>query len=801
MKRVKKIVTMLLCLSLLGSHFSVAGAADETDLKNWTINTRYYMDHKSMKLELGGVEKAQEATVIITKEDSEEVLIEIPFSITSASETFDLAYPGGKSLTAGKYIISIKDEEGRQRASSSGEVPFHYFYIDYGTTAYPLVLQGTLEYDSYSAHATKVSVEAGFQTYEGTINEEGEFFVEYPRQEPGKIVKLTIADDYGCYRSEEYTVKERKSAVPNIHVYREMVATDRWIALPSDMRLCAEIDGNIYYSEYGIDTNSGDAEILISYPVIDKDISEISVWVESKYDDSIEKETFEIEDCLLNDCGYNYVLYPEKAVGDVKANQIGQIPTKVSTTINGKEYSSSINADGTFELAYPKQKDETKLILVFSDDHGCSCQVNDRSVNNYYEDEIYSFTAFPNRVECDYGYGGSSAKGDRLYASVGGKTYSSAAAVQGKEVLTVSYPRQAVGTAVKVWIRNDNTTQISKVFTEKIESKPYDITVNERTASISGRVYLNGEYDLTNNVSSVYTIVKGKKYPCSIKRRVVTEDEEDYYDYYEGDIYYYFQGKYPKQHVYDTIKLVIEDKDGYKITRNVILRPFPLKCKLDKIHSGLKKISGKTVGGSSVWVTYNKKTYKGKAKKNGKFSIKVKPLKAGKEVSISIESQEGYNYTNVIKVKVASSRVSLRKNVFRGSGSVALTVSKGQKGDRLSVKIAGKTYTKKIKSNKKKQSVSIRLKRRGTAGSKISVLLKDRFGKKKDTYRDIVYYSNNITVGMSERNAALTTWGKPDRKNNFGTGAIQWVFESYGTTLYVYIRGGRVSSIQKLNYH
>ena len=88
------------------------------------------------------------------------------------------------------------------------------------------------------------------------------------------------------------------------------------------------------------------------------------------------------------------------------------------------------------------------------------------------------------------------------------------------------------------------------------------------------------------------------------------------------------------------------------------------------------------------------------------------------------------------------------------------------------------------KSNKRRQKIT----------------LYDRFGKKKDSCTSKVYIGNRIYVGMSAKDAVLTTWGAPVRRNNWGTGTLQWVFESGSSTLYAYIRNGRVTSIQHLNY-
>lgn len=123
----------------------------------------------------------------------------------------------------------------------------------------------------------------------------------------------------------------------------------------------------------------------------------------------------------------------------------------------------------------------------------------------------------------------------------------------------------------------------------------------------------------------------------------------------------------------------------------------------------------------------------------------------------------------------------------------------GNKGDKLKIKIGSRTYTKKLKSNKKKQKISIKIKK-AAAGSKIKITLFDKYGAKKGAESGMVYYGNSIYVGMSARNAELTTWGRPVRRNNWGTGYEQWVFESANSTVYAYIKNGKVFNLQHLNY-
>ena len=72
-------------------------------------------------------------------------------------------------------------------------------------------------------------------------------------------------------------------------------------------------------------------------------------------------------------------------------------------------------------------------------------------------------------------------------------------------------------------------------------------------------------------------------------------------------------------------------------------------------------------------------------------------------------------------------------------------------------------------------------------------------GKWKDKTKVISSY-RNPRKGMTKSQVLRTSWGKPDRRNNYGNGLIQWVWEWDDETDYVYFRNGRVSLIQKFNY-
>lgn len=289
----------------------------------------------------------------------------------------------------------------------------------------------------------------------------------------------------------------------------------------------------------------------------------------------------------------------------------------------------------------------------------------------------------------------------------------------------------------------------------------------------------------------------------SIDSEDLPEDEWDFLMEEEDadmDSIYEFKCSYPKQKIGSRILLRAEDKDGYIFSDDTVVENFAPSIKINTVYSSDRKISGTTKARSSITVKYGKKTYKTKAGKNGKFSVKVKPQKAGTKVRVSVVTPKGYTNQKTVKTKKSDSEVFFARTIYRTSSSVTLKVYKPRKGDKLILKAAGRTYTKKIKGDKPSRKIVMKLRKKPAAGSKVSVVLKDRFGKKKDSDKAMSYYGNTIAKGMSAANAALTTWGRPIRRNDYGTGSIQWVFRSGDTYLYVYIRGGRVVAIQRINY-
>lgn len=794
----KRILSLCLVVSIVVALFSgmTVSASDDTEKSGWALS-QVKLNHRTISFTLDDVESAQDALLYIANQE-DEVIVTCPFSITSSRQNFELVFPDEISLPVDRYRVWVQDEQGRTTTVWLPSVYEHDFSVS-EITAYPNCVQGK-EYRWIDV--PYIYAEVGFEKYMAERNTDGHFSISYPKQKSGTIVKVYLADGYGCQEVINLEVEDKRVSHPwYLEVYRDGIYSID--VLEPDERLCVDINGTVYYSQYGAGEGLG-ADWLISYPGVPAEIKTVTVWVESKVGSTSERQSYTLEDCPYSQFDISMKAYPGRASGQVEANSQGQIPDSVSITLGGTVYSAQISSDGKFELTYPVQRGNGNLSFLFQDEHGCSVNITEYISNSLdMGGRGYVVLTAPNKM-----LAGGVNEGSRLYVSVGGKEYKSEPATkENKGSVTVHYPVQGVGTSITAWIQNDTTTEVSSPKTYRVEKKNYSYYCLAKTDGISGDLYFddtkNDNSYLKYNVTSISARVAGKEYPCKWKEIDASDysDEKlEDMDISEDQVLYRFSGTYPKQKVGSTIQLLVKDADGYSYTYDLRLENYAPKIKINPVYSSDKKISGTTAAGSAVTIKFGKKTYKTKAKKNGKFSVKVKSQKVGTQVKVSVVSPQGYTNSETLNVKLDDGDVSVKGYVYRTSSSITLALYKPRKGDRLILKAGGRKYTKRLKASKKKQKIVIKLKRKLVAGSKISVVLQDKFGRKKVSDKEMVYYGNTIMKGMSAKNAALTTWGYPIRKNDYGMGSVQWVFHSGNTYLYVYIRGGKVVAIQRINY-
>lgn len=205
--------------------------------------------------------------------------------------------------------------------------------------------------------------------------------------------------------------------------------------------------------------------------------------------------------------------------------------------------------------------------------------------------------------------------------------------------------------------------------------------------------------------------------------------------------------------------------------------------------------------GDIVQIVVSGKKYSKKVTSSGEdqyVKVKVGKMKKNTTIKASVcDSKGNIKGTDKAKVTVLKSSVKLEKSVLRSSTKVKVKVSDLQKDDKVKLQIGKRTYTQKVKRSSKNKSFSFKIKK-ADAGTKITITVYDKYGNKKGSKKDIVYYGTKIYVGMSTKNLKLTTWGAPDHINHYSNGPDQWVYKSGSTRVYVYVSGGKVVSIQRL---
>lgn len=786
---------------MIFSSTPLAKANEKQGAETWKLS-RIVLSHTSLSFQISSVENAQDAILFIQTSDyyssakeDDIITYEIPFSITSSTENITVNIPDNGYLTPGHYYdVYTKDADGNESPKYRSYLGDHHYWISYH--AYPNWIVIENENDA-SYH---VSATVGFQEYKTDLDAKEKTIIEYPNQSTGTVIELKWWDDYGCSGKYTTEVKNEYLSNPTVYAWKDSI-TALYPHMSENERLAVEVEGKTYYSSY-----SAENKIIpefVTYPQVADSTSKVKIWLESKNGSMSEPREYNIQDCKLDKCRKTCNAFPAEATGSVKSNDYGNFITKVTTTINGKEYNCGVASDGTYRLKYPEQKHLSSINIRFIDKHGCETSSNYR-VNNTLNDQEYDITALLSRAYADVRSGVRIAVkiDEQIYYSDYAPYINSFSTTTSR--VTVSYPMQKPGKKISVWYEKADTSK-SRTNTITLAKREYEISANARTSSITGKIRESRDYD-------VYVQVNGKEYKCATKKMDYWSENNkeynpsDYEDadadldeYAEGNYYTIFSCSFPKQKVGNAIKVIVRDRDGYEYSENFVLTNIKPQIKLKRIYTSSTTIQGTTIAKSSVTVKVKSKKYKGKANKHGDFSIKINPQKTDTKITVDVVTPEGYTNSKTAKISKVYGYAELSHYVFRTSTKAKLTVMHGAKGDKLKVKIGNHVYTKKLKSNKKKQKIKIGIKK-ATAGSKIKITLYDKFGAKKGSNSDMVYYGAKIYVGMSARNAGLTTWGSPVRRNNWGTGYKQWVFESANSTLYAYIKNGKVCNIQHLNY-
>lgn len=763
----KNIISFVLCICLLCTNMQMihTSANENSNASNWELSS-IYLKHTYASFRISNVEEKQDAKLVITDSESDKVLIEQKFSINNSVEDITVNFDNNIYLESGNYDVSVKDMKNNESYKYSKQLYAHSFYIS--SKAYPNGIE--LEDDALSKNESyHVTVSVNFKEYNVDIVDNNPVYLEYPTQPLGTIISIKCYDDYGCESKRTAEVENEYLSTGSFSA-RKNALYEIMPVYSENERIVAEVEGKLYYSDYGIKSYDYCTE-MITYPKVSDNTESIRVWVESKNGSKSNVKEIEIEECSGFQYESNVLAFPCRAEGTIKKDEYrDSVPVMIKTIVNNQEYSSNITSDGKFILDYPRQKDNYEMTFTIEDQHGCQITYK-RNILNTEDTHENGITALLSRAYAEV------YKNVRIAVQINDKIYYSDYAKSKESVVSVSYPKQKAGQNIKVWYENINTSK-SKEYNTTIENREYYFSANVRTSSLIGEIETEGD----NLSYNIFVRVKDKEYPCSFTNKRKTK----------------FSCKYPKQKVGTKVQIIVRDTDGYEHIEQFAIKNIKPKLKVNNVYSSDVRLTGKTISKSKITVKIGKKKYKGKAKSNGKFSIKIKSHRTGTKGKISVMTPEGYYTSKNIRISKAYGYTELASEVYKTSTKAKLKVVGGRKGDKIKLKIGNKVYTKKIKSNKNNQKVLFKITKH-TAGSKIKITLTDKFGKKKSTETDMVYYGTSIYVGMSTRDILLTTWGYPTLKNDWGS-FEQWVFESGNSILYVYIKGGKVTDLQRFNY-
>lgn len=145
------------------------------------------------------------------------------------------------------------------------------------------------------------------------------------------------------------------------------------------------------------------------------------------------------------------------------------------------------------------------------------------------------------------------------------------------------------------------------------------------------------------------------------------------------------------------------------------------KLSVNRVYEQSTRIKGKTKGKYVAKVKIGKRTYKAKASKKGKFSIKVPKVKAGKKYTI--KAYKGKKYYTKKTVYVIAKK--LRLNKFTANSK---TIS-GYTRPSYKVKVTINKTTYAVKANKNSGYFKVKLKKKAGTGNAV-VKVYDTKGKK-----------------------------------------------------------------------
>lgn len=761
----KQILKRFLCVLLTAAviltgnvyHMpEVSAAADLT----WELSINL-MRHKQLDLSVSKVDAAQTVTAHITA-GSDTFTREL--ELKRHSQDFEITLEKGYGQGT-KFSVYLETADHKKTMTAT--------YTESGEHDIGLLNEHATpkQFTAQVYHkglVNNVSVEVGIgDVHSKEVGQDGMIQVDYPAQSEGDKIQVTWGDGF-CQRTREYVIKSRNLSIGGLNVTRSNISA---YGLDDDVRLHAKIDGVDYYTAYGRDYKT--SKPLFTFPVQPVGQS-VELWLEAE-DGSIQKlRTVQIEACEMSWGDTRFMdCYPQR-ISDWAPDNASYVIAK----IGNNEYKGSVK-NGKFTITYPRHNDGTSVSLTGYDEHGCSSEVLNKTIYNEYRNyktEKEFRKAFPGRAS------GSSPFYSRLCAEINGKVYYGNYPNTSTGTVYVSYPLQPIGTKIKFWFESSNGSYTNTI-TRTVGKKDLEATIKALSVNrLSGEFYTTSDDGVPPKY--IRATINGKTYNGTFKK--------DDFSSYTYNI------SFPQQKVGSKVTVTVEDIDGCKTYASSSIKNRPIKFSIinDQIEYGDNEVWGETVPGTKITIKIGNHTYTGTAQKDGLFFIGIGSFRTGTKVSIKAVAPNGYYRTINTSVKKAYCKVKVKNTQFTKTKYANIQCTGANKGEKLKIKVSGKTITRKFKSNNYKQSFKIKLPKK-KAGKSIKVIIYDKYGDQRASTTKRIYIGRTIKVGMSAKKAVLTTWGKPVYKRKAKKGYKEWGFIRGNYGLIALIKKGKVAKVYK----
>lgn len=175
--------------------------------------------------------------------------------------------------------------------------------------------------------------------------------------------------------------------------------------------------------------------------------------------------------------------------------------------------------------------------------------------------------------------------------------------------------------------------------------------------------------------------------------------------------------------------------------------------------------------------------------------LDLKAKSAGK-TTITLKDYKGRKTVIYVTVKPGKSTIESYDWIYKNTKTVTVDATNVVKGDKITLKIGNKTYSKKITETAKKARVKIKIKSPGFYGKKAQLKLV-RKGKTVAKGSEYIYLSNIVKVGYTKKTVKwLTYWNKPVKKTSTAYSEMWWYDwdEDGYTEASLTFRNGRVTN-------